>query len=291
VPKLLGARVILDQHDPMPELLMTMTNAGKSAVPVRVIRRLERWSIACVDRVITVNAAMKRLVGSRSCHPDKIDIVMNCPNDTIFPLHAVARRRPRGSYDPFVLMYHGTLVERNGLQVAVNAVERVRWKIPWIELRIYGKRTAYLDTSLRYVSANGLEEWVRYCGPRALEELAAEINNCDVGVIPNICSPFTQINTPTRLFEYLALGKPVIAPFTPGVLDYFKPGTLLFFAPGSAESLAAQIESACVDYDHALLTAVRGQRVYLDHTWPQEREKLVRSVDALFQRDPSSHAA
>jgi hypothetical protein len=34
---------------------------------------------------------------------------------------------------------------------------------------------------------------------------------CDLGVIPEHHNAFTEINTPTGIFEYLALGKPVIA--------------------------------------------------------------------------------
>ena len=38
VPKALGARVILDQHDPMPELMTTIFNLDKDSFGVRLIR-------------------------------------------------------------------------------------------------------------------------------------------------------------------------------------------------------------------------------------------------------------
>ena len=46
LPKALGAKVILDQHDPMPELMMTIFNLEENSLGVRVIRKLEKWSIA-----------------------------------------------------------------------------------------------------------------------------------------------------------------------------------------------------------------------------------------------------
>ena len=88
----------------------------------------------------------------------------------------------------------------------------------------------------------GLKDCVQYLGPRRLEDLVGEIEDCDVGIIPNQRNAFTDINTPTRIFEYLALGKPVIAPRTPGIQDYFGPNSLLFFESGNAVELAAQIE-------------------------------------------------
>ena len=49
VPKLFGARVILDQHDPMPEFMRTIFNLEETSFGVRVIRRLEKWSFAYAD--------------------------------------------------------------------------------------------------------------------------------------------------------------------------------------------------------------------------------------------------
>ncbi len=86
VPKALGAKVVLDLHDPMPELMMTIFNLDKSSRSVRLIRSVEKWSIARADSVLTVNLAMKKLISSRSCRPEKIGVVMNSPDGQIFPL-------------------------------------------------------------------------------------------------------------------------------------------------------------------------------------------------------------
>src|SRR5262249_3972094 len=93
LPKALGAKVILDQHDPMPELMMTIFNLEENSLEVRVIRKLEKWSIGCANLVITVNVACKRIFAARSCHPEKIGIVMNSPDGEVFPYRA-ARSYP-----------------------------------------------------------------------------------------------------------------------------------------------------------------------------------------------------
>ena len=131
----------------------------------------------------------------------------------------------------------------------------------------------------------GLNDHVRYLGPKRLEDLPDEIEACDVGVIPNQQNPFTDINTPTRIFEYLSLGKPVIAPRTPGIEDYFEPGSLFFFASGNAEELAHTLEDVYADPDRAAATAERGQDVYLNHTWREERKTLVKLVSGLLAGD------
>src|SRR5262245_54863473 len=66
-PKLLGAKVILDLHDPMPGLMMTIFRLRSNSFAVRVLKRLERWSMAFADTVVTVNEAFKRIFTSLSC--------------------------------------------------------------------------------------------------------------------------------------------------------------------------------------------------------------------------------
>src|SRR4029077_7204448 len=84
-PKPLGAKVVLDLHDPMPELMMTIFDAPQSGKSVQLLKRLEKWSIARADLVITVNVACKRIFSARSCPPEKIAVVMNSPDGRIFP--------------------------------------------------------------------------------------------------------------------------------------------------------------------------------------------------------------
>ena len=139
-------------------------------------------------------------------------------------------------------MYHGSLVERNGVDLAVDAIARVRESVPSVELRIYGSETKFLERVMETVHAKGLSEVVRYLGPRRIEDIAKAIVECDLGIIPNRRNVFTELNTPTRIFEYLSLGKPVIAPRAAGIQDYFDDDSLIFFELGNSEDLARKIK-------------------------------------------------
>jgi glycosyltransferase involved in cell wall biosynthesis len=215
---------------------------------------------------------------------------MNSPDGELFPYRS-ARSYPTpdtSSGKPFVIMYHGSLVERNGLDVAVDALAKVRDRVPTAELRVFGTKSPYLEIVLQSASDRGLQKAVRYLGPKRLEDLVAEIEQCDVGVIPNHRNAFTEINTPTRIFEYLALGKPVIAPRTAGIIDYFDPKSLFFFEPGNSNELAEQIAYVSAHRDDAIEVAERGQQVYLAHTWFRERQTFVDLVSGLLSEDHSS---
>jgi glycosyltransferase involved in cell wall biosynthesis len=284
LPKVLGAKVVLDLHDPMPELMMTIFQIPQSSRSVRLLRRLEKWSIARADLVITVSLTFKRIFCSRSCQAEKMAVVMNAPDGRIFPFRkARADVMTKQAGDkPFIIMYHGSLVERNGLDVAIDALERVRKSIPTAELHVFGARTPFLDRMMEAARSKNLQGAVRYFGPKRLEDLVNEIEECDLGVIPNQRNAFTAINTPTRIFEYLALGKPVIAPATQGVQDYFSSDSLLFFEPGDPDDLARQIEYAFSHPRDVLELVKKGQEVYLEHTWDRESETLISRVSEIL---------
>jgi len=284
IPKAFGAKVILDLHDPMPELMMTIFNLDRDSRWVRTLKRLEKWSIRLADLAITVNLACKKLFVSRGCRLEKIRVVMNSPDDEIFgfrpPRSETSTRHAQGN--PFVVMYHGSLIERNGLDLAVDAVARVRESVPGVELRIYGSETRFLERVMETVHAKGLTEVVRYLGPRRIEDIVKAIDECDVGIIPNQRNVFTELNTPTRIFEYLALGKPVIAPRAAGIQDYFDEDSLVFFELGDPQDLARKIQYVFFHPGETVDLVKRGQRVYQAHTWPEEKQTLVDSAGELL---------
>jgi glycosyltransferase involved in cell wall biosynthesis len=286
IPKALGAKVILDLHDPMPELMMTIFNLEKDSPSVRLMRRIEKWSIARANSVVTVSLAFKQIFASRSCRPEKIEVVMNSPDGEIFPF---CEPKSQGAANQarnkrFVIMYHGSLVERNGVHLAVEALARVRQALPAAELRIYGARTPFLDHVMEMARDKGLQGAVHYFGPKRLQDLVREIEDCDVGVIPNQRNPFTDINTPTRIFEYLAIGKPVIAPSTSGIQDYFSHDSLVFFESGNAEDLAERIEYVFSHPAEVRELVRRGQEVYREHSWEKERMRLIELVAGLLDK-------
>src|SRR5207249_2819758 len=84
IPKLLGARLILDLHDPMPELMMSIYRLPQNHFLVWLLKKLEKRSIGFADLVLTANSAFQRLFVSRSCPAGKVQVVMNSPQANIF---------------------------------------------------------------------------------------------------------------------------------------------------------------------------------------------------------------
>jgi glycosyltransferase involved in cell wall biosynthesis len=117
-------------------------------------------------------------------------------------------------------------------------------------------------------------------------QIVEAIEQCDLGIIPNRRSIFTEINMPTRIFEYLALGKPVIAPSTQGIQDYFSGQDLIFFEPDNVADLARKIEYVASHPQEVQDIIRRGQAIYQKHLLQQERSAFLEvACDLLGARE------
>jgi len=288
LPRLLGAKVILDLHDPMPELMMTIYELDRDSRAVRLLKFLEKLSVGFASAVITVNKTCHKIFASRSCKFEKVTVVLNTTDEKVFALRPPQVRLNPSPDQPFVIMYHGALVERHGLALAVEAVRRVREKVPNVELHIYGDKTPYLEKVLATIQEQKLEHFCRYLGPKTLEEIVRAIDACDLGVIPNMRSIFTELNTPTRIFEFLARGKPVVTPAAPGVLEYFGEEHLLLFPLGDAERLAERIAFAVQHPREVQAIVTRGQQVCAEHRWAEERRGMIAMIQRLLRVSPAA---
>jgi glycosyltransferase involved in cell wall biosynthesis len=124
VPRLLGSKLLLDIHDPMPELYMSRNHDSRSAL-VRALRFQERISCWLADRVITVNDTMRETLAAKGVSGDKIFIVHNFPDRSHFPIADLPNRWPKAP-DNLVLLYCGMVTEHYNLGLAVRAMAVLR---------------------------------------------------------------------------------------------------------------------------------------------------------------------
>lgn len=284
LPKMTGAGVILDLHDPMPELMTSIYGMESDQWQVRVLKFLERRSIGFSTIALTPNITFKNLFVGRSCKPDKMQIVMNSPDQDAFNPQRFASVEPsKKAEGEFRLMHHGSIVHRHGLDLLVEAVALLKPRIPGIRLDIYGHSEPFLDTVFGVGDRLGIRDVIHFHGSKSPREIAGAIHNTDLGVIPNRRSAFTALNFPTRIFEYLAMNKPVIAPATRGIMDYFSETQLLMFEQDKLEDLADKIYFVWKQPAAVVEFIERGNDVYRGHLWNGEKAHYLAQLEKSIE--------
>ena len=278
IPRLYGARVVLDLHDPMPEVFMAKYKVSGRHPLIRVIKFLERVSIRFADLVVTPNTAFRERFIQRGAPERKMHIIMNSPQESLFN---VANTGAKTACDGYQIMYHGYIAERNGLDVAAKALSMLRKKIPNMRFHIYGGGDV-IPQLLQVIDLLNLKEVTTYHGGVSIDVIAQAIPRIDLGIIPNRSTPFTRINLPTRIFEYLCMNKPVIAPRTRGILDYFNEDELFFFRPGDADDLVRVIARVYSNPEWVNETVRKGVKVYQRYRWQHQKRELLTLIESML---------
>lgn len=132
--KMLGSKIVLDITDMMPELYRDRFGARLWDVGGKLLRLEERISARAADRVLAVHELHRRRLESAGISPSKIRVVMNSPDPRAFR----AVEKERSSDGEFVVVYHGSLIRRLGIDTAIEAIAIARRTIPGLRLRIVG---------------------------------------------------------------------------------------------------------------------------------------------------------
>ena len=133
IPKLLGAKISLDLHEPAPELFGTIFGNDRKML-IRFVKFLEKISIMYADHAITVSEQMKANYIKRRYSASKIDVVLNVPN-LEFNFDNYKNNSQRND-NKFLGVIHGAMLKRCGQDVAINAIDIVKDEIPNIQLNI-----------------------------------------------------------------------------------------------------------------------------------------------------------
>ncbi len=276
VPRLLGARVVLDLHDTMPELYRSKFHAGPTHPLIRLIALQERASIAFASRVVCVHQPHRRLLIDRGVAPEKLSVVLNVSDPTVFGPMAAPRR---GCDGMIRFVYHGTVAERQGLDIALAAFRAVQAELPDVRLAIYGDGDA-AERLEREIAASGLGRVVDFRrGFVPVDQVPGLLRDADVGVVPYRLDPATDYMVPVKVFEYVHLGMPVAASRLRALRYYFGDDAIAYFTPGAADELASQLRLLALDAPRRMRLAQAAQEALRQLGWDQMKEALFQAFD------------
>ena len=276
VPKLFGAKVILDVHDLMPELYTCKFGSGSRHWFVRVITWIERRSVNFAHRAIAVHVPHRDALVSHGNSLKKISVLLNVPDSRIF-----RRNGDHRSDDKFRLIYHGTVARRHGLEIALKAVHSIRAGIPNLEFLVIG-RGDDLERVKKLAVDMGLMGCVRFVGAMPTHELPRHLVQADVGLVPILYDPFTRYMLPLKLLEYVGMGIPCIVSETETIRAYFSDDMVRYCKPGDERELAAAILELHQDADRRKQLVANASRFNTSYNWDQQRENYFELVDSLL---------
>jgi glycosyltransferase involved in cell wall biosynthesis len=235
LPRLLGAKVTVFLKEPVPELYETIY--GRTGL-ARLLATHEQWAIRYGQAAFTVTEELKERYVERGATREKITVVLNGPDgrNLLDQYHSGCAPDP----DLFTIVCNGTIEERYGHDVLLEAAALAREVDPRIRIRISGEGTA-LPRWEQLARDLNLGDTVVFLGWLTLPELVCELARADAGVIPMKGSPYSHLIHTNKMYDYTLFGKPVIASRLRAVESYFDDGAICFFTPDDPASLAEKM--------------------------------------------------
>jgi len=278
IPKLLGAKVILDFHDLAPDMFaMRFAKRTGSRAAIGALKVIQRMAARIADDVLTVHEPYRQELVRSGVPWDKVTIVMNTPDETV--LARVRSSASNSGTRPHRIVYHGTVTPHYGLLLLTDAFRTVRDAVPTATLEILGEGDAVPDVLAR-AQQNGVDDAVYVSGEfLPHEDVLSRVTGADVGVIPNLPIGLNRFALSTKLFEYCALDIPTVVADLPTFRAHFSDSQVTFFTPGDADSLADALISLLRSPEVARSRAQEAKARMADYRWELSRERYVEILE------------
>ncbi|MBZ5641969.1 MAG: glycosyltransferase family 4 protein [Acidobacteriia bacterium] len=286
VPKLLGARVILDIHDILPEFYASKFGATKQSLLFKSLVWVEKLSIAFSDHVIIANHLWYDRLLSRSVEAGKCSVVINYPDPKIF-----APRAKRPADGKFIILYPGSLNHHQGLDVAIGAFARVAEEMPGAEYHIYGEGSTK-PALIQLASDLGMADRILFHDALPTEEIAEIMAASDLAVVPKRASSgFGNEAASTKIMEFMSLGVPLIVSNTKIDTFYHDATRVRFFESENEADLGEAMLELWSDPDLRAQLAAGASQYIEQNSWTVRKQDYLALVDGLHRPEQATEPA
>ena len=268
-----------------------------------------RWiELACLrhaDLIVTISEPLRQEVSAAGIPDERVIFYPNCVDTRIFdparfsPEGRAAVRQKLGvPADACLLSFVGTFGRWHGAEVLARAIGLVSEEAGGQKLHFLFVGDGLTAPEVRSILAGEIRHGrVTMAGPRPPDEIPAALAASDILISPHVPNPDGTpfFGSPTKLFEYMAMAKPIVASDLDQVgrvLRGWVPGSAVMAAsaplavlvrPGDARSLADGIEEA-VRLDPVQrqdLGARARAHVIRAFTWERHVEAIVAQLSSL----------
>jgi glycosyltransferase involved in cell wall biosynthesis len=271
-----GKRVVYDIHEDLPRTILL-----KAYVP-RVLRKPLMWIVERVE-----NAAARRMSGLIVANPAHADRFRRIHRNTVVVNNYVmldefipATRSEWKNRDSAVA-YYGGISEERGILEMVAAMDLLPTALN-LKLELGG--WFYVKEQEADLAAKSHWKHVHWHGELDRNGIASLLNRVQVGLAVLHPDEAYLTSLPTKLFEYMAAGIPVVAsdfPLWRSIVE--RAGCGLLVDPLNIQEIAAAIEYLIRNPGEAEAMGQRGRRAAEEHfSWGNEEQVLLSFYSSLL---------
>jgi glycosyltransferase involved in cell wall biosynthesis len=284
--RLTGVPLLLEVNSP---LVIERSQFGHLANR-RTAQWAERSAWLAADYVLPVTKALSMLVEEPGVPASRIRVIQNGVGEKFLQTKndGASIRRRFGLDGCVVLGFTGFIREWHGLE---HVIDFVADQDPEKNIRalVVGDGPAVANLQRR-ARGRGIEDRVIFAGLVPREEIIDYIAAFDIALQPQVV-PYAS---PLKLFEYMALGRAIVAPATPNIREVLTDHeNALLFDPADQGPFAAALTHLCADaaLRERLGRAARATLEQDGYTWAQNAARIEALASEAVSRRSRTLAA
>ena len=268
IPKIFGAKILLDIHDLMPEIFSVKFRIPLNHWLIKMLYLEERFSANFANEIISTNSFHTKRFYENGIRNIRITEIINVADENIF----YPPTDKEYTQSELLIAYPSTLAKRLGIDDLLDAIEYLTKKGLNVRLNIYGDGE-YRDDITKRIHEKKLESVVSLSDSFiGLKTLSAELDNAHIGVIPLPSNVSNDIAMPVKIYEYFAKKVCVVATDLPLMKSCFN-NSVVFYKQGSSADLSATIEKLYNDREIIKKYAEKGYSKFSNQTWSYYKSK------------------
>jgi glycosyltransferase involved in cell wall biosynthesis len=249
--------------------------------------RIETLTLQAADLVVVVSATVRDLAVARGIAADRVLVNPNGVDTGIYrpDIDASALRASLGLDGKIVLGFIGTFGEWHGADKLASAYVKLRTDCPDLASRIHLLMIGDGPTRARaqsVIEQGGAAQAATFTGAVPQAQGPVYLAASDILVSPHVPNPDGSrfFGSPTKLFEYMAMGRGIVASDLDQIGEILSHGdTAWLVKPGDITDLASGLERLVDDgFLRARLGAAAREEAIDRYTW---RAHVAHTIDAL----------
>jgi glycosyltransferase involved in cell wall biosynthesis len=202
-------------------------------------------------------------------------------NPQVTNVRSLELRTTLGLSGKFVVFYHGIFTATRKLSEVVRGVQKVHEKYPDVFLFLLG--SGPILGELKSLTEEFDNASVIFHDPVNHIEVPYYIAMSDVCIVPLPNHPYWRHQSPLKLLEYLAMGKPIILTDIPAHRDVLGNASLgIFISSPEPDLIAAAIEQAYINCVKLTEAGKAGRKIILEnYTWSRVSDDLISYLMSL----------
>jgi len=256
----------------------------KALVLDGIARRLELWSYQQCDVIACVSDTLKEiLVEDIGINPGKIILV---PNGVDIKFLDPQLHQAKRLFSGFTIGFVGSLYNWAGLGLLLEVMSELKTEGYQISLVIVGDGEM-TSTWFEQAQNLGLEKQVQFVGRVPWQEVPQYIAGCDIGYSGQLQLQMGKMYlSPMKLYEYMSMGKPVLASAFEDAQRLINEGeTGFLFQSGDKQTLKQALIKAFDAQDNLPFMGQKARKqIEIEHSWTNRVQHLLEKTEKILSK-------